>query len=80
MSLSLFLYFSSLLINSDRFMEFRENETYMQIGAGVTGEDLVINLTNRLEAGNHETRLGAADKLGKLGELAANNLVEKKSS
>jgi HEAT repeat protein len=69
--------FFSLLINSDRFMEFRENETYMQIGAGVTGEDLVINLTNRLEAGNHETRLGAADKLGKLGELAANNLVEK---
>jgi HEAT repeat protein len=69
--------FFSLLANSDRFMEFRGNQTYTQTGAGVSGEGLIINLINRLEADNHETRLSAAAELGKLGGLAANHLVEK---
>jgi HEAT repeat protein len=69
--------FFSLLANSDRFMEVRGNETYNQTGAGVSSEDLVINLTNRLEAGSHGTRLSAAAELGKLGGPAANNLVNK---
>lgn len=69
--------FFSLLANSDRFMEVRGNETYAPIGAGASREDLITNLTNRLEAGNHETRLSAAAELGKFGETAANALIEK---
>jgi HEAT repeat protein len=69
--------FVSLLANSDRFMEVRGNETNTQTGAGVSSGDLIINLTNRLEAGNHETRLSAAAELGKFGGPAANNLVDK---
>lgn len=69
--------FFSLLASSDRFMEVRGNETYTQTGAGVSSGSPIVNLTNRLEAGNHEVRLNAAAELGKLGEPAANNLVEK---
>ncbi len=69
--------FFSLLANSDRFVEVRGNETHTQAGAGVSSEDLIVNLTNRLEAGNHETRLNAATELGKFGGPAANTLVEK---
>jgi len=69
--------FFSLLANSDRFMEVRGNETYLQTGSGVSSEDLIVNLTNRLEAGNHETRLSAAAELGKFGGPAANGLIER---
>jgi HEAT repeat protein len=69
--------FFSFLANSDRFVEVRGNETYDQTVAGVSSENLILNLTNRLEAGNHETRLRAAAELGKFGEPAANNLVDK---
>ncbi|RXA19812.1 HEAT repeat domain-containing protein [Methanosarcina sp. MSH10X1] len=69
--------FFSLLASSDRFVEFRGNETYAQTGDGVLREDLIANLTSRLEAGNHETRLNAASELGKFGETAANSLIEK---
>ncbi|MGB9940880.1 HEAT repeat domain-containing protein [Methanosarcina sp.] len=69
--------FFSLLANSDRFMEVRGNETYPQTGSGVSSEDLILNLTNRLEAGNHETRLSAAAELGKFRGLAANGLIER---
>ncbi|WP_292387719.1 HEAT repeat domain-containing protein [Methanosarcina sp. UBA5] len=58
-------------------MEVRGNETYIQTGAGVSSGGSILNLTNRLEAGNHEARLNAAAELGKLGEPAANNLVDK---
>jgi len=69
--------FFSLYANSDRFMEVRGNETYTQTGAGVSSGNSIVNLTNRLEAGNHEARLNAAAELGKLGGPAANNLVDK---
>lgn len=69
--------FFSLYANSDRFMEVRGNETYTQTGAGVSSGNSIVNLTNRLEAGNHEARLNAAAELGKLGVPAANNLVDK---
>ena len=72
-----FSIFFSYILNSDRFMEIRGNETYVQAGARVSGENLIINLTNRLETGNHETRLNAATELGKFGEPAANGLIEK---
>lgn len=69
--------FFSLLANSDRFMEVRGNETYTQTGAGISSSNSIVNLTNRLEAGNHEARLNAAAELGKLGGPAANGLVDK---
>lgn len=69
--------FFSLLANSDRFMEARGNETYTQTGAAVSSSSSIVNLTNRLEAGNHEAKLNAAAELGKLGDPAANNLVDK---
>ena len=70
--------FFSLLSNSDRFMEVRGNETYQRTDKSWNFKgNLIINLTNRLEAGDHETRLSAAAELGKLGEPAANTLVEK---
>jgi len=69
--------FFSLLANSDRFMEVRGNETNTQTGTGVSNENLITNLTNRLEVGNHETRLSAAAELGKFGGSAANKLVDK---
>lgn len=72
-TLSIFL---SLLANSDRFMEVRGNGTYTQTGTGSLSNS-IVNLTNRLEAGNHEARLNAAAELGKLGRPAANNLVDK---
>ena len=67
----------SLLSNSDRFIEASQNETYNQTKAGVSSEDLIINLTNQLETGDPETRLNAAAELGKFGKPAANTLVEK---
>lgn len=67
----------SLLSNSDRFIEISRNETYNQTKTGVSSEDLIINLTNKLETGDSETRLNAAAELGKFGEPAANSLVEK---
>jgi HEAT repeat protein len=73
-TLSIFL---SFLANSDRFVEARGNETYAQTGSGVSREDLIVNLTNRLEAGNHETRLSAASELGTFGGTAANYLIER---
>lgn len=69
--------FFSLLSNSDRFMEVRGNETLNQTKAGISGGNLIINLTNRLETGDHDTRLSAAAELGKFREPAANTLVEK---
>lgn len=67
----------SLLSNSDRFIEISRNETYTQTKTGVSSENLIINLTNKLETGDPETRLNAAAELGKFGEPAANSLVEK---
>ena len=67
----------SLLSNSDRFIEASRNETYNQTKAGVSSEDLIINLTNQLETGDPETRLNAAAELGKFGKPAADTLVEK---
>ena len=67
----------SLLSNSDRFIEISRNETYNQTKTGVSSENLIINLTNKLETGDPETRLNAAAELGKFGEPAANTLVEK---
>ncbi|HET8685808.1 MAG TPA: hypothetical protein VFM18_03995, partial [Methanosarcina sp.] len=69
--------FFSLLSNSDRFMEVRGNETFNQTKTGISSGDLIINLTNKLEAGDHDARLSAAAELGKFGEPAANTLVEK---
>jgi len=69
--------FFSLLANSDRFMEVRGNETYIQTKAGISSGGSIVNLINRLEAGNHEARLNAASELGKLGGPAANSLVDK---
>jgi|GEM_PF-416677 len=69
--------FFSLIANSDRFIEARGNETNTQTRAGVSNEKFITNLTNRLEVGSHETRVNAASELGKLGEPAANTLVNK---
>lgn len=71
--------FFSLLANSDRFMEFSGNGTYTQTGTGSLNNS-IINLTNRLEADNHEARLNAAAELGEIGRPAANNLVDKIAS
>ncbi|WP_243684187.1 hypothetical protein [Methanosarcina barkeri] len=74
-TLSIFL---SLLANSDRFMEVRGNGTYTQTGTGSLSNS-IVNLTNRLEAGNHEARLNAAAELGKLGSLRQIILLTKLS-
>lgn len=69
--------FFSLLSNSDRFREVRGNETSAQTGAGGSSEDLIVNLTSKLGADKYDTRLNAAAELGKFGEPAANELIEK---
>jgi len=69
--------FFSMIANSDRFMEFGGNGTFTPTGAGVLREDLITNLTNRLEVGDHEAKLNAAAELGRFGETAADVLIEK---
>ena len=45
--------------------------------AGVSSENMIINLINKLETGDSETKLNAASELGKLGKPAASALIEK---
>lgn len=69
--------FFSMIANSDRFMEFGGNGTFTPTGTGILREDLITNLTHRLEVGDHETKLNAAVELGRFGETAADVLIEK---
>ncbi len=69
--------FFSMIANSDRFMEFGGNGTFTPIGTGISREDRITNLTQRLEVGDHETKLSAAAELGRFGETAADALIER---
>src|SRR5690554_1871309 len=69
--------FSSLMLSSDRIIENSENATTTTSVAGVSGENHIINLINRLETGNNETRLNTAAEIGRLGGPAASALIEK---
>lgn len=69
--------FFSLLLSGDRFVENGGNTTSITAVAGVSGENQIVNLINRLENGDRETRLNAAAELGRLGEPAAKALIEK---
>jgi HEAT repeat protein len=69
--------FFSLLLSGDKFTESNGNLTNTTAVAGVSGENQIINLINRLETGDRETRLNAAAELGKLGKPAAKVLIEK---
>jgi len=70
--------FFSLLLSGDEFTERMGNTTNTTAVAGVSGENRITNLINRLETGNdREARLNAAIELGKLGEPAASALIEK---
>lgn len=70
--------FFSLLLSSDKFTESMGNEVNTTAMAGVSGENQVISLMNRLETGNgSEARLNAATELGNLGEPAASAIIEK---
>jgi hypothetical protein len=40
--------FFSMIANSDRFMEFGGNGTFTPIGTGISREDRITNLTQRL--------------------------------
>jgi len=69
--------FVSLLLSGDQFMENSGNATNSTATAGVSSENTIINLINRLETGDRETGLNAATELGKFGEPAAEALIEK---
>ncbi|MFI5384355.1 MAG: hypothetical protein ACHQXK_09000, partial [Methanosarcina thermophila] len=58
-------------------MEFGGNGTFTPIGTGISREDRITNLTQRLEVGDHETKLSAAAELGRFGETAADALIER---
>jgi HEAT repeat protein len=70
--------FFSLLLSGDEFTERMGNTTNTTAVAGVSGENRITNLINRLETDNdREARLNAAIELGKLGKPAASALIEK---
>lgn len=69
--------FVSLLLSGDKFMESSGNATNPKVVAGVSSENRIINFINKLETGDHETRLNAVTELGKFGEPAASALIEK---
>ncbi|WP_269850967.1 HEAT repeat domain-containing protein [Methanosarcina horonobensis] len=70
--------FFSLLLNGDKFVENSGNAANTTTVAGVSGENQIISLINRLETGNDsETKLNAATELGRLGKPAASALIEK---
>jgi HEAT repeat protein len=69
--------FFSLILSGDKFMESSGNATNTTALAGVSSENQIINLINKLETGDRETGLNAAAELGKFGEPAARALIEK---
>lgn len=70
--------FFSLLLSSDEFTERMGNTTNTTAVAGDSGENRIAYLISRLETGeDSETKLNAATELGKLGEPAADAIVEK---
>jgi HEAT repeat protein len=70
--------FFSLLLSGDEFTERMGNTTNTTAVAGVSGENRITNLINRLGTDNdREARLNAAIELGKLGKPAASALIEK---
>ncbi|KKH49396.1 hypothetical protein EO93_16530 [Methanosarcina sp. 1.H.A.2.2] len=69
--------FVSLLLSGDKFMESSGNATNPTALAGVSRENMIINSINKLETGDHETRLNAVTELGKFGKPAASALIEK---
>ncbi|WP_226990706.1 HEAT repeat domain-containing protein [Methanosarcina acetivorans] len=58
-------------------MESSGNITTSTTATGVSSEDKITNLINKLETGDRETGLTAAAELGELGEPAADALLEK---
>jgi len=69
--------FFSLILSGDKFMESSGNTTTSTAATGVSSEDQITNLINKLETGDRETGLNAAAELGELGKPAANALLEK---
>ncbi len=69
--------FFSLILSGDKFMESGGNITTSTAATGVSSEDKITNLINKLETGDRETGLSAAAELGELGEPAADALLEK---
>ncbi|MDY9925565.1 HEAT repeat domain-containing protein [Methanosarcina sp.] len=69
--------FFSLLLSGDKFIESNGNATNATAVAGVSSENQVTYLINRLETGDRETRLNSIAELGKFGKLAANVLIER---
>lgn len=70
--------FFSLLLSGDEFTKRMGNTTNTTAVAGVSGENQITDLMSRLETGSdREAKLSAATELGKLGEPAANALIEK---
>ncbi|AKB16914.1 MULTISPECIES: HEAT repeat domain-containing protein [unclassified Methanosarcina] len=69
--------FFSLLLSGDKFTENSGYKTNTTTVAGVSSENQIINLMNRLETGDRETGLNAAAELGELGGSAADALLEK---
>ncbi|WP_440946468.1 HEAT repeat domain-containing protein [Methanosarcina sp. T3] len=58
-------------------MENSGNTTNSTVATGVSSENQIINLINKLETGDRETGLNAAAELGELGGPAADALLEK---
>ncbi|MDI9393949.1 MAG: HEAT repeat domain-containing protein [Euryarchaeota archaeon] len=70
--------FFSLILSGDELKERLEKETNTTSLAGVSGENRILNLINRLEnSTDHETKLSTAASLGRLGKPAASAIIQK---